>query len=291
MQAQTVFIWPNSGKANMAEAVAETSRLLGSLGAQVLLPMESHELGVDEPFVHYMTQEEGTASADFIVSLGGDGTILRIAELAALHEKPLIGVNLGHVGFMTELEYPELRKIQKVLAGKYSIDSRMMLDLTVQRSGKVFYKQAALNDVVLTKCNPFRVIQVEIRADGVPVTSFRGDGVIIATPTGSTAYSLAAGGPVLEPAAENLAVTPVCAHALQAKSFVFSPEREISIAAQGPDGICVCVAADGRSGVDLQPGDRVLVRRSPLVTRLIRVKGRSFYHLLKYKLSNEGAGS
>lgn len=288
---QTVFIWPNNGKQHIGEAVTETARLLARFGAQALLPCESMELGLPLEGVQYVTQADGIEHCDFIVALGGDGTILRIAELAALYEKPLIGVNLGHVGFMTELEYSELRKIEKVLAGKFSIDERMMLDLTVLRGGKPLYRQTALNDVVLTKLNPFRVIQIDIRADGVPVTSFRGDGVIIATPTGSTAYSLSAGGPVLESSAENLAVTPVCAHALQAKAFVFSPEREISIAAKGPDGMSACVAADGRSGIELGAGDRVLVRRSALTTRLIRVKGRSFYHILRQKLSNGGSDS
>lgn len=288
---QTVFIWPNSAKEKIGDAIMETCTVLLELGARVVLPWETQELALSLDGVAYAPQAEGVAACDFIVSLGGDGTILRIAELAAMYEKPLIGVNLGHVGFMTELEHGELKKIGKILVGKYCMENRMMLDLVVQRNGRTLYQQTALNDVVLAKTNPFRVVRVEIRADGVPVMSFLGDGAIIATPTGSTAYSLAAGGPVLEPSAENLSVTPVCAHDLRAKSFVFAPEREISVSASSTDGIGICVAADGRSGVELLPGDRVLVRRSRRVTRLIRVKGRSFYHILREKLSNGGAGT
>ncbi len=288
---QTVFIWPNSAKEKIGDAIEETCTVLRELGARVVLPWETQDLGLSLDSVTYAPQAEGVAACDFIVSLGGDGTILRIAELAAMYEKPLIGVNLGHVGFMTELEHGELPKIGKILAGKYCMENRMMLDLVVQRNGRTLYQQTALNDVVLAKTNPFRVVRVEVRADGVPVMSFLGDGAIIATPTGSTAYSLAAGGPVIEPSAENLSVTPVCAHDLRAKAFVFAPEREISVAASSTDGIGICVAADGRSGVELLAGDRVLVRRSRRVTRLIRVKGRSFYHILREKLSNGGAGA
>lgn len=285
---QTVFIWPNSGKTDICDAAAEACDLLTGLDARVLLPLESRSLGIPAPDAQYVSAEEGAEQCDFIICLGGDGTILRVAELAARHAKPLIGVNLGHVGFMTELERGEMHKIGKILSGKYYIDSRMMLELSVRRGSEIIFCQHALNDVILTKSNPFRIIQIEIRADGVPVTAFGGDGVIIATPTGSTAYSLSSGGPVIEPSAENIAITPICAHNLQARSFVFAPEREICIAAAGPDGSSVSLAADGQSGVEILPGDRVFVRRSALMTRLIRVKGRSFYHLLKYKLSNGG---
>lgn len=287
----TVFIWPNTGKKNIGDAVAACCALLQSRGVAVLLPEESRALGVNIGGARYVPQDQGVAACNFIVSLGGDGTILRIAELAARHSKPLIGVNLGHVGFMTELEYGELAMISRIFDGKFSIDSRMMLELRVVRRGAVLLFQYALNDVTVTKLNPFRVIRADIEADGEMVSSFLGDGVIIATPTGTTAYSLAAGGPVIEPTAENIAVTPVCAHDLRAKSFVFSPQREICITAYGPDNTGVCVSTDGRRGIDLLPGDQVVVRKAKLATQLIRVKGNSFYHLLRNKLSGGGASA
>lgn len=284
----TVFIWPNIGKKNIREAITECCTLLQSMGATVLLPEESKAFAPNLHQVRFTMLEQGVAACDFIISLGGDGTILRIAEMAARYEKPLIGVNLGHVGFMTELEYSELSKIEKIFAGKYSIDSRMMLELRVIRDGVTLLSQTALNDVIVYRGNPFRVIEVNIRADGVPVSAFLGDGVIIATPTGTTAYSLSAGGPIVEPSAENIAVTPVCAHNLQAKSFVFAPERVISITAAGPDNTSVCVSADGRNGMELLPHDQVLIQKSKMATKLIRVKGKSFYHILKTKLGDGG---
>lgn len=286
---QTVLIWPNSVKSDIGLATEETCRLLHALGSRILLPEESRGPVISVDGVRYMPAEQAVQAADFIVCLGGDGTILSVAGLAAKYAKPLIGVNLGHVGFMTELERGEIKKIEKIVAGKYHIDSRMMLELSVRRGEQTIYTQTALNDVILAKRNPFRVIQVEIRADGVPVTAFSGDGVIVATPTGSTAYSLSAGGPIIEPCAENIIVTPVSPHDLQARSFVFAPAREICIAASGPDALAVSLSADGSGGMELQADDRVFIRRSALMTQLIRVKGRSFYHLLKYKISNGGA--
>lgn len=287
---KTVFVWPNTEKTNIIEVTQAVCTLLSEQHAQVLLPVHVRARIPLIGNAEYIALDEGVASCDFILSLGGDGTILRIAEQAAQLCKPLLGVNLGHLGFMTELECSELHKIAKVFCGKYDIDSRMMLELRVMRGNTQVYHHHALNDVTITKINPFRIIHMDILADGVPVTSFSGDGVIIATPTGSTAYSLAAGGPIIEPQAENIAVTPVCAHNLSAKSFVFAPEREICIRASGPDSSGVCISADGRDGTEVQKGDRIQIRKSKLATRLIRVKGKSFYHILDEKLSGEGRG-
>lgn len=284
---KAVFVWPNTGKKKVAQALAEICTLLQEREVQVLLPQESRGILPDIAGAQYVSQWDGIQACDFVISLGGDGTILRIAEDAARAGKPLLGINFGHLGFMTELECSEIPKIHKILDNKYSLDHRMMLEVRVMRKDKELFRQVALNDVTVTKSNPFRVMHANISSGGVPVTSFAGDGVIVATPTGSTAYSLSAGGPVIEPTAENIVVTPVCAHNLFAKAFVFAPQREICIQAQGADQTGVCMSTDGRCGVDLQPIDKVLVRKSKLETRLIRVKGKSFYHILEEKLSGE----
>lgn len=232
----------------------------------------------------YMETSEAVRLADAAVVLGGDGTMLRIARAAAQNELPLLGINVGHVGFMTELEPAELGEMRGLLAGEYSIDSRMMLHVAVERHGRVVYENDALNDIVIAKGTAFRVVRVGISADGEEVTRFNGDGVIAATPTGSTAYGLSAGGPVIEPSAENLAVIPICAHALAAKSFVFAPERTLAITARCEGGSEVFISADGGQGFAVRPDDRVLITRSALRTRLIRLKGNSFYRILQQKL-------
>ena len=210
--------------------------------------------------------------------------MLRIAQAAAQNDVPLLGVNVGHVGFMTELEPGELGEMEKLFDGYSSIDSRMMLHVSVIRNQRVVYENDALNDIVIAKGTAFRVVRVCISADDEEVTSFNGDGVIVATPTGSTAYGLSAGGPVIEPSAENMAVIPICAHALTAKSFVFSPERRIMLTASCEGGSEVFVSADGGQSFAVRPDDRVIITRSPLRTRLVRLKGISFYKILQQKL-------
>lgn len=185
---------------------------------------------------------------------------------------------------MTELEPAELGEMRGLLAGKYSIDSRMMLHVAVERHGRVVYENDALNDIVIAKGTAFRVVRVGISADGEEVTRFNGDGVIAATPTGSTAYGLSAGGPVIEPSAENLAVIPICAHALAAKSFVFAPNVRLPSRHAARAAARLFISADGGQGFAVRPDDRVLITRSALRTRLIRLKGNSFYRILQQKL-------
>lgn len=285
---KTVLISPNLRKPGISTAIGEVCAVLLAHKIRILMPIQARALALEIPEIEYMDIDHAASQSNFIVALGGDGTILRIARAAAAYGVPLIGVNLGHVGFMTELERSEIGRIRTLLEGDYTIDSRMMLEVCVRRDGQDVYRQTALNDVTVTKRNPFHVIQLDIYADGVPVTGFRGDGVIVATPTGTTAYSLASGGPVIEPSAENIAVTPICPHAMWAKSFVFSPNREIAVTASGLDGSTVCVSADGDNGVEVRPNDVVVIHRAQRDTRLIRLKGKSFYHILRHKLSDGG---
>lgn len=285
---RTIFIYPNLCKESARAILPAVCEQLHGEDVQLILPNQlrssTHELHDEVMALDYMETSEAVRLADAAVVLGGDGTMLRIARAAAQNELPLLGINVGHVGFMTELEPAELGEMRGLLDGKYSIDSRMMLHVAVERHGRVVYENDALNDIVIAKGTAFRVVRVGISADGEEVTRFNGDGVIAATPTGSTAYGLSAGGPVIEPSAENLAVIPICAHALAAKSFVFAPERTLAITARCEGGSEVFISADGGQGFAVRPDDRVLITRSALRTRLIRLKGNSFYRILQQKL-------
>lgn len=285
---RTIFIYPNLRKESARAILPAVCEQLHGEDVQLILPNQlrssTHELHDEVMALDYMETSEAVRLADAAVVLGGDGTMLRIARAAAQNELPLLGINVGHVGFMTELEPAELGEMRGLLDGKYSIDSRMMLHVAVERHGRVVCENDALNDIVIAKGTAFRVVRVGISADGEEVTRFNGDGVIAATPTGSTAYGLSAGGPVIEPSAENLAVIPICAHALAAKSFVFAPERTLAITARCEGGSEVFISADGGQGFAVRPDDRVLITRSALRTRLIRLKGNSFYRILQQKL-------
>ena len=268
---RTFFIYPNLRKQSAREILPSVCERLRGRDIHLILPNQMrgtmHALHDEVMALDYMDTAEA----------------VRIAA-AAQNELPLLGINVGHVGFMTELEPAELDKMQALLEGDYQLDSRMMLHVEVERHGRRVYENDALNDIVIAKGTAFRVVRVGISADGEEVTRFNGDGVIAATPTGSTAYGLSAGGPVIEPSAENLAVIPICAHALAAKSFVFAPERTLAITAACEGGSEVFISADGGQGFAVRPDDRVLITRSALRTRLIRLKGNSFYRILQQKL-------
>lgn len=228
---KNIFIYPNLRKDSARDILEPVFGHLRREGVRLMLPMQMRSV---QPFLadaDYMETDAAIQFADAAVVLGGDGTMLRLAREAAMYQVPLLGINVGHVGFMTELEPAELAEMDKLFTGDFTLDSRMMLHVAVERNGRVVYENDALNDIVIAKGTAFRVVRVGIAADNEEVTRFNGDGVIAATPTGSTAYGLSAGGPVIEPSAENIAVIPICAHALAAKSFVFAPERSVSITA------------------------------------------------------------
>ena len=222
--------------------------------------------------------------ADVLVCFGGDGTILHAARDATPHRVPILGINLGSVGFMAELEQGELSLLSRLAGGKFDVERRMMLDVAVRREGRRVFRETALNDAVLTKGSVARVLDLEVTGDRAPIASFSGDGVIIATPTGATAYSLAAGGPIVEPTAENLIVTPVCAHSLHAKPFVLHSTRVVGARIAPGCRKTAWLSVDGGKAFKVQPGDWVECRRSQQVTQLIRLTGRSFYERIHQKL-------
>lgn len=281
---KSFFVYPNMRKDGAKETLPLVCRLLGTHGARIILPLQLRNTVLDLPDADYMDEDAAVRVSDLAVILGGDGTMLRIARAAAQQELPLLGINLGHIGFMTELERDELGQMEKLFTDCYTIDSRMMLHVALWRGGRIIYENDALNDVVMAKGTAFRVVRVRIEADEETVTHFNGDGVIVSTPTGTTAYGLSAGGPIIEPSAENLAVIPICAHALKAKAFVFAPERRIRLAAACEGGSEVFLSCDGGQSVAVRPDDCVEITRSALRSRLVRLKGDSFYKILLQKL-------
>lgn len=280
---KTIYVHPNEQK-DVRAAVAEVCALLLAGGARALLP-DSFRDGAPEN-IPRLPVEEAVKQADFAVCLGGDGTILRLSGPAARAGTPILGVNLGHVGFMTELERDEIPLLSRLLDGSYAVDERMMLRVTVLRNRRAVFGCDALNDAAIVRGGPpFHAVQIDVESDGARAASFRGDGIVLATPTGSTAYSLSAGGPIVEPSSEIVVLTPICAHGFQPGSFVFPARRRLSVRAGCEHDAALSVSCDGDRNFPLLPGDQVVVERSPLSTRLLRVKGRSFYHILQQKLS------
>lgn len=230
--------------------------------------------------------EKELPGADMLICFGGDGTILHASKAATRANVPVLGVNIGTMGFIAELESSELQLLRQIAAGEYRIERRKMLDVTVLRDGAVFQKEVCLNDVAITKGAVARVVRLSVYCDDVLAMEFGGDGVIIATPTGSTAYSLSAGGPIVEPDARVMLVTPICAHNIQSKPIVASDQRTISVRLERSGKRNAFLSVDGGRALRLGAGDVVRVCRSSFETRLVRLKDRSFYDIVASKFKN-----
>lgn len=290
-----VMVQPNPTK----DAALRVSRRLISLllaeAFQVVALEEYREvllfgLSEDEKKqIRFLREPEIYHACDFIMVVGGDGTILRIAGQASLYKKPVLGVNCGTVGFMSELEPDEIELVKSVKEGDFTLDDRSMLDIQVFNSvDEEVYSTVALNEAVVTKGFFNRVIPLSVIVDGQEVFQFSGDGVIVTTPTGSTAYSLAAGGPILAPSSDCLAVTPICPHSLTVKSFVISAASIVTVMPEYK-GHQVFLSPDGDT-YELRSGDRVVIQRSKRTFSLLRIKGQGFYEIIRQKLANERTG-
>ena len=234
--------------------------------------------------VSVSTLEKELPRADLLVCFGGDGTILHAARDATMHNVPILGVNLGSVGFMAELERTELSLLSLLGKGVHRTEERMMLDVRVVRSGKIIHETLALNDAVISNGSMARVAELNVLADDELVTECTGDGVIVATPTGSTAYSMSAGGPIVEPTSACMIVTPVCAHQLSARAMVLGSERKVAVQVPRSTKKHLFLSVDGSNAIRLAGGDRVEIARSARTTTLIRLSERSFYQIMRQKL-------
>ena len=231
-----------------------------------------------------VSRETLTAAVDLVVSLGGDGTLLSVARAAGTRSVPILGVNLGRLGFLTEVNLDELRPaLDKVLAGEVTVVPRMRLEVEAFRGSKRLGHYHALNDAVLTRQVLSRMIDLEARADGVKVTTYHADGLIVSTPTGSTAYSLSAGGPLLLPGLEAIILTPICPHSLTQRPIVLPTAVELEIVVERESGEAA-LTVDGQEGLDLEPGDRVVMRRSPHPVEIVASPFRDRYEIMHEKL-------
>ena len=277
---------PNPYRDRNFKLVEQAVSILNEAGVEtkICLPFDvdkGFELPKDLKF--YDIHKE-IKNADVLICFGGDGTILHSSKIATKNRVPILGVNVGTMGFMAELEAGELNLLTKLPKGEFKIEKRMMLQVTVENDGKELYNDIALNDAAITKGAIARVIQVTVECDGIEASTFSGDGVIVSTPTGSTAYSMSAGGPIVEPSAKNIIITPICAHAVNTKGIVTSPYRTVSVRLGKLGRRNAFLSVDGGRAFRLSVGDVVKVKKSDQETSLIRLKQTSFYEILNNKL-------
>lgn len=269
-------------------AAQQAQKILEQVGVECCfcLPFElGHGSHAELPrHLKFSQLQQELSRADMLLCFGGDGTILHAAKDATMHNVPILGVNMGSVGFMAELEEAELAQLERLAAGDYTVEERMMLRVRVLRGKQVVYDELALNDAVLSKGSIARVAELDVFADGMNICQLSGDGVVVATPTGSTAYSMSAGGPIVEPGSDNLIITPVCAHQLSARAMVMAGTRTIAVQLPRRSRKSVYLSVDGGKATRISGTDRVEICRAEHRTRLVKLSGKNFYQLLNQKL-------
>lgn len=280
-----VILTPNPYRDKNFQTVRAALKVLKEAGMEpkLCLPFEvdrNYELPKDLRF-HKLDRE--LPNAELVICFGGDGTILHMAKSATRRNVPILGVNIGTMGFMAELESTELDQLARLATDDYTLDKRMMLDVVVQRDRDIIFHDIGLNDVVITKGAIARIAHLSVKCDGVEAMQCGGDGIIVATPTGSTAYSLSAGGPIVEPEASNILITPICAHDVMSRCIVASDKRVITVEMVHNARRNAYLSVDGGKALRLNMGDVVTVRKSNLETKLIRLKDRSFYDVVNLK--------
>ena len=280
-----VILTPNPYRDKNFQTVREAMRILEECGMEtrLCLPFEvdrSFELPRD---LHFSKLDRELPKADLVICFGGDGTILHMAKMATRRDIPILGINIGTMGFMAELESTEMDKLRQLVTGEYTLDSRMMLDVTVTRDRSIICHDISLNDVVITKGAVARIIHLSVHCDQVQAMEISGDGVIVATPTGSTAYSLSAGGPLVEPEAHNILITPICAHDVGHRCIVASPNRVVTVQMARNARRNAYLSVDGGKAIRLNMGDVATVCKSEKETKLVRLKNRGFYDVVNTK--------
>lgn len=265
-----IGIIPNTGKPVAMALTKELESFLHGQGVRTKIVEDPNDYDLSE--------------FDTVIVLGGDGTLLNAARLTSEVQVPVFGVNVGHLGFLTEVETDGLfPAVEKLLAGDYTLEQRMLIQASVRRQGQVIGNFLALNDFVITRGTFARIIDLSIFVDSQHVTDYVADGIIISTPTGSTAYSLSAGGPIIEPLLESICITPICPHSLSSRSVLARPHVEVCVRLNSA-GEEVMLTIDGQHGFPLQTGDQVNIKRAKNPALFVKLSGRGFFQVLHSRL-------
>lgn len=274
-------LMPHTGKGKALEVGRQTLHQLEAAGARVVLePDAARAIGRTDLA---LTTDQWT-DLDAVVVLGGDGALLRAARMTTGWTTPMLAVNVGHLGFLTELDHDELPgALPKLLAGEFSVEDRMMLFARLIRESGVVAEVVALNDVVITRGTFARIIRIETKVNDELVFEYSGDGMIIATPTGSTGYSLSAGGPIVHPLVDSIILTPICPHALAARSVIVRADEEVTVRVTASHADMM-MTIDGQVGFGVSSGDLIHLGRAPHPVRLVRFGRNRFYRELRERL-------
>lgn len=277
-----IAVLPNLDKRGSAETVEKIGAFFNREGMTAYLPDR-----ICCSQYRHVPEEELFQLADVIVTIGGDGTIIRYAKRAAQYGKPILGINAGRMGYLANLEQNEYELLSKLKTKNYTVEKRMMLDIEVLENGKRIGLYQALNDAVITSGFISRIIDISasVQEDSI---RYRADGLIVSTPTGSTAYSMSAGGPVIDPECENICLTPICSHSLSAKPILLSANRTVKVKAYSKKKSDIFLTVDGRKAAGIHPYTLMKIKKSAQTVQLIRLNDCSFYKTLSEKFLEQG---
>jgi NAD+ kinase len=276
-----IMIISNFSKQNALRCTANVCSYLKEMGAVIWMAEENRALFFEE-YIHYQSFEDCLASSDVVIVIGGDGTIIHAAKRAVWVGKPILGINAGRLGFLAGLEQDEIFRLQNLLKGDYTLEDRMMLEVSHQSSQRetVYF---ALNDVVMSKGAISRMVDLNVYCMDKFVSSYRADGVVLSTPTGSTAYALSAGGPIVEPSMNCISLTPISPHSLFDRTILFSAENVLRLEVNQESEAEVYLTVDGEQAIKIEKYDQIVVRKSAISVKMIRLYDKPFYEVLNEK--------
>ena len=283
-----IAIIPNLTKKGAKECSEKVAKKLIELNATPIFVEKTFidvygDKELDNSILIFKTIYGAVNNCDIVITIGGDGTIIKTAKYTSEKDKPLLGINLGTLGFVAELEKDELYKLECLVNGNYTVEERMMLKATVKKERKTesYY---ALNDINISRGSLSRIIELSVSLNDKEITNYRADGLIFSTPTGSTAYSLSAGGPVIEPTMKCVLLTPVCPHSLYSRSVLFSETSEITVMQKNYENTEVYLTVDGQKSIKLDYKDKIEIKKSHKFTKMISINRKNFYRILNDKL-------
>lgn len=278
-----ISVLPNLSNAGVEQLARDVFNTLNKFDTKIYVSEEYKEIFSDCN-VSYTEDVNLINVCDVAVAIGGDGTTLNVAKKAAQLDKHILGINAGRLGFMSGLEKDELSLLERVVYSDYEIDERLMLKADVVKNGEIILSRHCLNDFVISRGFFARLIDINITCDSRNVMNMRADGIIISTPTGSTAYSMAAGGPVVSPEASCIIATPICSHSLVDRSFIFSTDQKLVIKAGNDLNNPPVMTIDGQEAIDISQDCEIHISKSDMITKLIKLKPENFYEILSKKI-------
>lgn len=279
-----IAIRVNLTRKHAYEVACAVINKLNSLGAEICMKQIMCNEFIDYD-VTFLPGDDYASESDLIVSIGGDGTFIHSSHVAAKYDKPILGINAGNLGFLTGLEKTELDLLENLMNGQYTIDSRMMICCEIHRNNELKSKKYCLNDVVITRGSTLKMCDIDLIVDGRLSNSYTADGLIFSTPTGSTAYSLSAGGPVIDPTIDCIITTPICTHKIFNRSIIFRDDANIDVFVQNSEESDTLISLDGRNPIKIDKNDKILIRKGNRRVKVIRLKSDSFTQILQNKLT------